>query len=68
MLKDIRYKLEEIMMFQVSDPTGNYDTVQIPSKELIFWAQDFAPEDEINTVGEATKTLADMGFEVSKIS
>ena len=56
------------MMFQVFDPTGNYDTVQIPIKELIFWAQDFAPEDEINTVGEATKALADMDFEVSKIS
>ena len=54
-------------MFQISDPTGNYDTVQLPSKELIFWAQDFAPEDEINTVDEAAKALADMDFKVSKL-
>lgn len=55
------------MLFVVKDTTNNYATVRLPEKEIVYWANDFKPDQDIETVDEAIKTLEEMDFVVDRL-
>lgn len=54
-------------LFIVTDTTKNFETVRLPEKELIYWAQDFEPEADIDTVDEAVNSLEENDFVVDRV-
>ena len=55
------------MLFIVTDTTKNFETVRLPEKELIYWAQDFEPEADIDTVDGAVNSLEENDFIVDRV-